>query len=46
MFSETPYKKACDECKVARTDKSYYEHVIVLCTYLTPSLTNRALYLS
>ena len=31
------------KCPVARTDKSYSEPV--LCTYLTPSLTNRALYL-
>ena len=32
------------ECKVARTGKSYSEPV--LCTYLTPSPTNRAHYLS
>ena len=32
------------ECKVACTDKSYSEHV--LCKYLTPSPTNRTLYLS
>ena len=31
------------ECEVARTDKSYSEHA--LCTYLTPSPTNQALYL-
>ena len=32
------------ECKVARTDKSY--SAPILCTYLTPNPTNRALYLS
>ena len=33
-----------NECELACTDKSYSEHV--LCTYLTPSPTNWALYLS
>ena len=37
-------KQLCsEECKVARTDKSYPKPV--LCTYLTPCPTNRALYL-
>ena len=36
--------KASGEWEVARTDKSYSEHI--LCTYLTPSPTNWALYLS
>ena len=39
-----PYwKLTLVDCKVARTDKSFSEHV--LCTYLTPSPTNWALYL-
>ena len=37
-------KQIAYECKVACMDKSYSEHI--LCSYLTPSPTNWALYLS